>query len=240
MKTKGWVATAVCVVLLGLPVQEARAQWVVSVPVLEEMTWAMKVQQVLQYIREAQTALKSIQMAQMMVREGINLAQHPSTNILADLNMLSGIITQSQGLAGNLAQLDASFRMTYGNYSGPDAASTFAMQYGDWTAKTLNTICGAVNAAGYQGSMLGNEQAWMQQIQQMNQTPMGHDASLQLGNTIAIEEIAQLEKLRQLMIADMTSKGAFTAQLVNQQQATQSAQQNGFAHAPWTADTRRW
>jgi len=239
MMRRAGLAFTIGVLLVGVPVQEARAQ-LFGLGATEITQLLNHAQLAMTYIKEAQTALNAIQMAQMMVREGVNLAQHPTTNIAYDLGMLSSILVQSQGLAGDMAQMDVAFRQTYGNYSGPDAATQFALQYNNWANTTLNTIRGSVNAAGYQGSMLGNEQAWMTQIQMMNKTTMGRDQSLQLGNTIAIEEIAQLQKLRQLMIADMTSKGAFTAQQVNGQQAQQAAQQNGFAHANWTADTKSW
>lgn len=229
-----------CSALLLLPIREARAQWVVSDPALQATTLLMKAEQALQYLKEAQTALQAVQMAQMMVREGIMLAKHPSTNIMADLSMLSTILVESQGLAGDMAQMDSQFRQTYGSYNGPDPTISFALKYHNWANTTLKTINGSLNAAGYQSGMLQNEQMWMQQIQAMNRMPLARDAALQLGNTIATEEVAQLQALRQLMIADMSSKGAYTAQMVNAQQSQQAAQQNGFAHANWTADQRSW
>jgi type IV secretion system protein TrbJ len=88
--------------------------------------------------------------------------------------------------------------------------------------------------------MFQNEGLWMQQIQAMNQMPLGRDQSLQLGNTIATEEVAQLQALRQLMIADMQSKAAFSAQQVSTQQAQQVAQQSGFTYVQPVADSRVW
>jgi hypothetical protein len=96
----------------------------------EGTTVAMKATQAMQYLKEAQTALRAIQMAQMMVREGVSLAKHPSTNIAADLSTLSTILVQSQGLAGTLAQMDAQFRQMYGIYNGPDAAISYALEHG--------------------------------------------------------------------------------------------------------------
>jgi type IV secretion system protein TrbJ len=240
VRKQGWIVLAVCLALLIVPVQSARAQFFPYPGATEITQLANHAQLALTYIKEAQTALHAIQMAQMMVREGVNLAKHPSTNIAADLAMLSNILVQSQGLAADMAQMDVTFRKVYGTYNGPDAATQFALKYNDWTNSTLNTIGAALKAAGYQGNLLNNEQLWMRQIQALNQSPQGRNEALQLGNTIAIEEVAQLQKLRQLMIADMTSKGAFTVQQVNGQQAQQAAQRNGFAHAAWSADTKAW
>jgi type IV secretion system protein TrbJ len=246
MRKRSWLSIGLSIAFLGIPCQKASAQIFGGGAVIctncesEPTAVAMHARQVMQYIQEAQTALRAIQMAQMMVTEGKMLATHPSTNIMADLSMLSTILVQSQGLAGTMAQMDAQFRQTYGNYNGPDPAVSFALKYNNWATTTLKTINGSLNSAGYQGGMLQNERLWMTQIQAMNQMPLGRDQSLQLGNTIATEEVAQLQALRQLMIADMQSKAAFTAQQVSAQQAQQVAQQSGFTYVQPVTDSRIW
>lgn len=240
MRKQSWFVIALSVALIGIPMRQASAQFWNPLASTEMTQLLNHAQLVMNYLKEAQTALNAIQMAQMMVREGQMLAQHPSTNIMSDLSMLSTIMVQSQGLAGDMASMDAKFRQMYGAYNGPDPAISYALKYNNWASTTLKTLNGSLNAAGFQGGMLQNEQLWMRQIQAMNQLPMGRDQSLQLGNTIATEEVAQLQALRQLMIADMQSKAAFTAQQVNIQQSQQAAAQAGFAYGNWTADTRAW
>ena len=242
MRKQGWMLLTACLVLLAFPTRKAKAQFGGGVFVCancsdEGTTLVMKAQQVLQYLKEAQTALAAIQSAQMMVREGINLAEHPSTNIMTDLSMLSTILVQSQGLAGNMAQLNAQFQNTYAPYNS-SPLTNYALAYNNWASTTLKTINGSLNAAGYQGGMLQQEGLWMQQVQAMNRTSMGQDSLLQLGNTIGTQEVAQLQSLRQLMISNMQANAAVTAQEVNTQQAQQSAQQNSFTHANWSADPR--
>jgi P-type conjugative transfer protein TrbJ len=128
MRKRSWLAIGLSIAALGIPVQEARAQIFGGGVVVcancsdEATTLLMKAQQAMQYLQEAQTAPRAIQMAQMMVAEGKMLATHPRTNIMADLNMLSTILVHSQGLAGTMAQMDAQFRQTYGTYNGPDPA----------------------------------------------------------------------------------------------------------------------
>ena len=239
MHRRGWIALTVCLVLLGWPTQQARAQFGFGLGATEITQLLNHAQLAMSYIQEAQTALNAIQMAQMMVIEGQQLVQHPTTSITVDLLALANILQQAQGLAGDMAQMDATFQNVYAPYS-PTPLVTFASAYGGCVNTTLNTIHGSLNAAGYQSSMLNNEQNFMQTIQAMMQTPEGRDQALQLGNVIGTEEVAQLQKLRQLMIADMSAKQAFTAQQNLQQQAQQNVQQNAFTHANWTADQRGW
>ena len=88
--------------------------------------------------------------------------------------------------------------------------------------------------------MIQNEQQWMQQIQMMNAQPNGQDQSIQLGNSIGLETVAQLQKLRMLMIQNIGSNAAFTTSQLNMQQTTQSAQTSAFTFVPIQADQRGW
>jgi type IV secretion system protein TrbJ len=236
---------ALSIAVFGVSARNAQAQFGPGVFVCtncasEPTALAAKATQAMQLLREAQTALRAIQMATLMVKEGQALLNHPNSSILTDLARLSNIATQAQGLAGSMAQMDYDFRRTYGNYNGPDPMVSFALKYNNWSDTTLKTINGSLMSAGYESGMLQNESLWMRQIQAMNQMPLGRDQALQLGNTIAAEEVGQLQSLRALMIADMESKAAFTAQEVNAQQAQQTAQQSGFGYVQPTADARVW
>jgi type IV secretion system protein TrbJ len=245
MRKRLWLAIGLSIAFFGVSARNVEAQFGPGVFVCtncssEPTALAAKATQVMQLAHEAQTALRAIQMATLMVKEGQALLNHPNTSILTDLATLSNIAAQAQGLAGTMAQMDYEFRTTYGSYSGPDPAMSFALKYNNWANTTLRTINGSLMSAGYQSGMLQNEGLWMRQIQAMNQTPLGRDQALQLGNTIATEEVAQLQALRALMISDMESKAAYTAQQVNAQQAQQAAQQSGFTYVAPKADSRVW
>ena len=235
-----WGALAILPAALVLvPVRELKAQFVVSDPGTETNTMLTHVTQLLQYIKDVQMALSTFQQATMMAREVQQLVTHPSTNIAADLAMFSNVLAQSQGLAMNLAQMDVTFRNQFSPFS-PSPMVNFAAQYNTWATSALNAVRGAANSAGYQGNMLQNEQQWMQQIQMMNAQPNGQDQSIQLGNSIGLETVAQLQKLRMLMIQNIGSNAAFTTGQLNMQQSAQTAQGNAFTFVPIIADQRGW
>ena len=197
---------------------------------------AQKAQQVLQYIRQARQLEQQIQQVQIMIQEGRSLAHAPSTNIIGDLNSLSAIMMNSRGLAGSMAQMDATFHQVYAPY-GAGSGTNYAAAYNRWATTALKTLSGTLGTAGYQGSMLQNEQSWMRQVQVMNQMSMGRDQSLQLHNTIATQEVAQLQALRALMLADIQAKSAYTAARINQDQAAEQAATNALTHTDRAADT---
>jgi P-type conjugative transfer protein TrbJ len=225
--------------LLMMPLQEAKAQFVVSDPGTETNTMLTHVTQLLQYIKDVQMALSTLQQATMMAREVQQLVTHPSTNIAADLAMFSNVLSQSQGLALNLAQMDVTFRNQFAPFS-PSPLVNYAAQYNTWATTALGAVRGAANSAGYQGNMLQNEQQWMSQVNMMNQQPNGMDQSIQLTNSIGLETVAQLQKMRMLMIQNIGSNAAFTTTQLNMQQTGQQAQANAFTFVPIQADQRGW
>ena len=205
----------------------------------EATSLVQKATQAMQYLKEAQTALQAVQMAQLMARAGVNLVQHPSTNIAADIGQFTSILAASQGLARNLASMDVAFQTQYGNYT-PNPLSSFATQYNTWASTTMKTLSGTLGAAGYQANSLNNDQLFLARVQMQAQSPQGEMEALQLGNTIGSQTVAQLMQLRALMIADMSAKAAIAGQQAAAQTQAQSANQSAFTHANWTADQRIW
>jgi hypothetical protein len=56
------------------------------------------VQLVMQYAKQAETALRTVQMAQIAVQEGKELVEHPSTNIFQDIMMFQNVLAlQARG-----------------------------------------------------------------------------------------------------------------------------------------------
>jgi conjugal transfer/entry exclusion protein len=88
--------------------------------------------------------------------------------------------------------------------------------------------------------MLANEQQFMTQMNQMNQQSNGQDQSLQIANSIGLEEVAQLQKLRMLMISNMTSNAAFSTAQLNTAQAGVATTTSAFTPTNWVADPRSW
>jgi P-type conjugative transfer protein TrbJ len=200
---------------------------------------AQYAQQVATYAQQAQQLLNTINMLQNMVNEAKQLATHPSTNIQQDLAMLQTVTQQAGGIAGTMAQMNQMFQKTFAPFS-PGAGTNYGTTYTTWAQTALKTLNGALNASGYQGQMLQSSGNWTSAIQTMNGSSQGRDASIQLTNSIAAQQTAELQSLRQLIGADIQAKTAFMASQINQQQAAQTAQQNGLGSFQFTADQRGW
>jgi P-type conjugative transfer protein TrbJ len=236
---KSMAPAAFAAAMLLIPAREAEAQWVVSDPSTEVNTWLTYAKQLQTYIQEVQTGLTAVQHLQLAVNEARQLATHPSTNVLQDLNMFMGVVQQSQGLALNLAQMDNTFRNQFQIYS-PSPLISYASQYNTWATTALQAVHAAANSAGYQGNMLQNEQQFMQQMNLLNQSPAGQDQAIQITNSIGLETVAQLQKLRMLFVQNMAQDAAVSTAALNTQQSSVQAINTGFGQANWQADQRAW
>ena len=211
---------------------QAKAQ----IPVIDTTVWG---EQLLQYIQEAQTALSTYQHLQLMIVEVQQLATHPSTNIALDLATFSSVLAQSQAIALDVAQMDATFTNNFAPFA-PSPVIDYATQYNTWATTALKSIHAAANSAGYQGNMLQNEQQWMATINGMNHNSNGMDQSLQIGNVVGLETIAQLEKLRMLMATDIGQQAVVATTMLNTQQANVNNTATLFTDLGTVADQRGW
>ncbi len=219
--------------------KEANAQFVVVDPPLDAAAIAMKAEQILQYVQEASTALNTYYQLQYFIREVQQLATHPSTNIGADLAMFSSILSQSQMLAMNLAQMDAVFQNNFAPFA-PSPLINYATQYNTWANGALAALHGAASASAAQGTMIQNEQLFMGQMNTMNQGDNGMDQSLQIGNSITMEVVAQLQRLRMLTIANIQQNAIMATTVLNAQQANVTTLTNMFTDTGLIADQRGW
>jgi P-type conjugative transfer protein TrbJ len=239
MRHKRLAFVPALLLLMGVSQQKADAQFVVVDPTLNSTTLLMKAEQVLQYIQEAGTALNTYNHLQLMIREVQQLVAHPSTNIAYDLATFSSVLQQSQALAMNLAQMDAVFQNNFAPFA-PSPLVNYAAQYNTWATTALNGLHSAANSAAAQGGMIQNEQLFMGQMNTMNQGDNGMDQSIQLGNSIGLETVAQLERLRMLTIANIQQNAVMATTVLNTQQAEITTMTNMYTDLGVTADQRGW
>lgn len=199
----------------------------------------MEAKQALQYLKDVEIALNTYNHLQLMIREVQQLAEHPSTNIGADLAMFSGVLQSSASLAMDLGQMDAIFNSQFQPFA-PSPAVDYAHQYATWATTALNGLHSSANSAAAQGNMIQNEQLYMQQLNVLNQQQNGIDQGIQISNSVGLETVAQLERLRMLTIANIQQNATLATTSLNTQQANIMTQANQFQDNGIGADQRGW
>ena len=204
-----------------------------------ELTQALNHGQlVMSYIRQGEQLANEIQMYQNMLRNVKQLPGQTYGPIAADLNNLANIVQGGQALAYSLSNLDALFRTTYPGYSTSPTA--YYRQYQQWSQTSLDTTLGVLRAAGLQGQQLQSEQNVLNSLRGMAQTSDGQMQALQVMGEVNEQQVQQLMKLRQLMIADMTSKQAYQATMIQQNVSQEAASEWFFKGGGVSGDGKQY
>lgn len=191
-------------------------------------------QLVMEYIRQGEQLANEIKMYEDMLRNVKNYPNQVFGPISSDINALAAIVQGGRALAYSLGNLDQIFRQTYTGYGY--TARAYYPNYKTWSQTSLDTTLGALRAAGLQGQQLQSEQAVLNSLRGMAQSSDGRMQALQVLGQISEQQVQQLMKLRELMLADLSSKQAFQATLIQQQAAEEAATERFFNWRPAASD----
>lgn len=168
-----------------------------------------QVQQTISQVRMMEQQLKNLQASPEMIWGQAG----------ADLQQLAQLVSKGQALGYALGNIDQQFASKYQNYNNVALKSNFQGASRNWTQTSLDSMKSALTAAGLQSQQFANEQAAMARIQNIASTAPGALQATQAGVMIAGQQVEQLQKLRQLFMAQMQAQNAFMAQQTNAQQA---------------------
>jgi len=152
---------------------------------------------------------------------------------LPRLNRLGQIIEQEQAIAYSMAGMERVFRERYPGYR---PVTDWATAYDQWTRTTLDTLRGTLSAARLHADDFADEQRRIQTLTALSDSAEGRMQALQAGNMLAAEQIQQLAKLRQLMMAQINAQNVYMANVTNRDAQRTATQQewvkNGNREAP--------
>ena len=167
------------------------------------------------------------------------------TNVAADLNQLATVVQGGRALAYSLGNQDVLFAQTYpgyqslGNGVGPPPPGSYASKYAVWAATSLATTQGILRGSGVQGKLLSTEQGILNVIRTLTSSNLlNRNDSINLAGQMAAEQVAQLQKLRELQLEDMTSKAAYQGYVIQRQASDEGGAVWYFSSAPAQGDGR--
>ena len=193
--------------------------------------FATEYTQILNYLQligslEKQVLMVENQLTQIAneVKHGLTIPNQLFGTVASDIANLNQIVRTGQSLSYTMSNLDGNFRLRFPGYA---STTNYGQSYQSWSQTSLDSIRGALNAAGLQNSQFNSEQALLQTLQGQSMTAVGRMQAIEVGNQIAENQAEQLMKLRQLMMADMQSKASYQGALV-QAEATKQANSDLF------------
>jgi type IV secretion system protein TrbJ len=193
-------------------------------------------QMVMSYIRQGTQLNNELSMYSEQIRNGLPLSSHMYGTINTDLTALSSIVQGGQALAYSLSNLDTQFRNTFTGYGA--TPNRYFANYKGWANTTLDTLRGTLRAAGLQGAQLSSEESVLAALRTQAQSPNGAVRAIQVMGDIAEQQTEQLMKLRQVMLADLSSKQAYQAAQIQKDAATTAATEQFFSPSSTSGDSR--
>ncbi len=186
------------------------------------------------YIRQGEELQQAILDYAESVRNSNPLAGQLFGPIEGELQALANVVQQGRALAYSMANLDEEFRTRFTGQGYRGIA--YLEEYAEWSQTSLDTTLSALRAVGLQANQLENEETVLQGLREMAVTADGRMQAIQVTNQIAEQNVQQLMKLRQLMMADISAKAAWQAEQTQRDMANTAAARRFFDYAPPNAD----
>ena len=197
----------------------------VSVKLMHDLEYA---KQLLQYAIQVQQLADAL-------KNTLHGGPASLTSIAADVGMLAAVVQGGRALAWSLANDDVVFRETYPGYpvlaavGPPPPAGTYANRYAIWAQTSLDTTQGILRGAGFQGKLLATEQGVLGILRGLSAANLlNRNDAINLTGQLAAEQVAQIQKLRELQLEDMTSKAAYQGYQVQKEADMVATEQQFF------------
>jgi len=216
--------------------QEASAQWATELTQLSN-----KVTLVQQLANEAKQLQNEVSELENMVLNTATVPNQIWGTAVQDFSQLKSLFSQSQSLAFTAGNLDQQFATRYGTYSSYLAekmtATDWNNKYTEWSQEGSNNALNAVKGLGLQASQLSKDQDLMQQLQGMASSTQGRMQALQVANMIAAQNVAQIQKLQQLMMMQLQMQADYLAMQQDKEAAHEANRVNLYTNWKNTPDT---
>ncbi|MGT2457745.1 P-type conjugative transfer protein TrbJ [Cupriavidus basilensis] len=182
-----------------------------------------------QILNNLELIMSTTQQAQMIANQLRNLQALGSSawgDAQGDLMKLTQVVQTGVGISYAMENIDTAFQQKYPGYQQWKGTTDFGQLQRDWSASSMNSIRSALSAAGLQSQQFANERAALQSIQAMSSGSVGALQAIQAGSQIASQQVDQLQKLRQLSMAQINMQSNFMAQQEQEKQTKQAAVDN--------------
>ncbi len=185
-----------------------------------------------QLAQQAQQVRNSLQQLVYQAQNLKSLPQNLWNQAYGDLNQLTNIASQSNGLSYAMQNVNGAFQSEYPSYQ---PGQNYDQQYQQWNTTTSNSIAAALQQQGLQTSNFATQQQALAAINAASQSATGRMQVLQAGNQIAAMQVTQLQQLGQIESANSDAQLAYLKQRTAEKSASDAAETQ--AYQAWTSGT---
>lgn len=165
---------------------------------------AQQADQARQLLNQVQQLSVQMDSYRQMMKDGLELPSAVFGDVARDLASINNVIESAQGLAYTASNLDEQFAQRYGSFEGYRQAGVSDAQlqnkYRQWSEESNSSVLTTMRALGVQSASMNSEAALLRQLQARAGNAQGQMQAVQVGNELAAEGIAQMQRLRQLLM----------------------------------------
>lgn len=169
--------------------------------------------QLTQISQLAQQIQNQLEIYRTMLQNTAALPAHVWGDVEAELQRLRDITLQGEGMAFTMGNADQILAQRFPDYAKLKdelpQGQAFVETYESWAKTQRDTISTSLKVAGLTAEQFEGEEATMRSLKDLSQTSDGQMKALQVGHDIAVEQVAQLQKLRALFSQQMTMSAAW-------------------------------
>lgn len=148
-----------------------------------------------------------------MLQNTAQLPDHIWGQVESDLNQLRSIVDQGQSISFSMGSADDVLKQRFQSYADLQIAAgngtDLSSNYARWSDTNRDTIASTLKAASLTADQFDSEEDTMGSLRNMSESADGQMKALQVGHEIAVQQVAQTQKLRGLVSQQMTMMGTW-------------------------------
>ena len=212
MSTFRWSRAAVLVAAVAAPVCAA------ATIVTGDASEATQLLNYAQLLAQAQTLgeqLRAVTETLDIARRNVAKLRSGWSETGQDLARLQALVSQGEHLAYTARNLDSAFAEKYPGYAQYVTqwlgSRGMAAKYDQWSRETRDSARAALRVAGAHAEELATEAGTIRTLERAGSTVEGQLQAIQVAHQIALEQVRQTQKLRQLIMMQMQLEADFRA-----------------------------
>lgn len=182
---------------------------------------ANNTQLAMSYVEQAQQTIHQFNQYQAMLRNLQKLtpsgvADDAAKKLWNDNDMnntfrdMYRIVVGGQQMAYSLSNMDQQFRNLHPGYGNYGNGFNYGDAYRNWSDTTRSSVMGSLRMAAVQADDLQSERDVMIALSDASSSADGQLQALQAGNQIGVAVVSQMQKLRQLQMAQLQAQNTAT------------------------------
>jgi type IV secretion system protein TrbJ len=181
-----------------------------------------------QTLQQAEELSNQLQMLNNMAQNLKNIPDQIWTPAFRDLQSLMNVVKQGEALAFSASNISEDFQH---KFKGFVPATNFQTDYKTWSNTVRDSIRASLSAANLQSQQFATEEAALSTLRSMSQSSEGRMQAIQVGNQVAVEQVAQLQKLRALVMAQMQAQNAYMAGQQQEKDNAKAAEETFYKYS---------